>query len=221
MTSPTSSKEQPININITKPGVIGEVDKYSCFREYIIVNNLDLQQQVKDLTNEVYKLKTIIDEKEDEEDKYDTRTRYLRSLLTNLNELKKGHFEISNNRKDLVNKINNMWNEMYSKQYNYIIKQMCLLITGLFINKIPKLLLPKALIINNPYFEHILYLTINICMIYQIVQSYLDYTQLFNDCKNRVKNKCEEVLNSNKEKEKELAKLEESTLSLENWIYEV
>ena len=221
MTSPTSCKEQPINIHITKPGGVGEVDKYSCFREYIIVNNLDLQQQVKDLTNEVYKLKTIIDEKEDEEDKYDTRTRYLRGLITNLNELKKGYFEISNNRKDLVNKINNMWNEIYTKQYSYIIKLICLLITGLFINKIPKLLLPKVVFINNPYFEHILSLAFNVCIIYQIVQSYLDYTELINDCKNRVNTKCDEVLNSNKEKEKELAKLEESTLSLENWIYEV
>ena len=47
MTSSMSEIEQPININISRVGDNG--DKYNAFKEYLIINNLDLQTEVKDL----------------------------------------------------------------------------------------------------------------------------------------------------------------------------
>ena len=95
--------EKPININISRTN--DKEDKYNEFKEYLVINNLDLQVQVLKLRDEINDLKNQLNEKENDEDKYDSRTRYMRNLLTNLNELKKGYKEISENRKYLVNEV--------------------------------------------------------------------------------------------------------------------
>ena len=58
-------------------------------------------------------------------------------------------------------------------------------------------------------------------MLYTISFTYLEYYKYVKTSKNNIKNKQNELNNINKNKEKELTALDDSTLSLENWIYEV
>lgn len=207
--------ETPININISRTN--DKEDKYNEFKEYLVINNLDLQVQVLKLRDEINDLKNQLNEKENDEDKYDSRTRYMRNLLTNLNELKKGYKEISENRKYLVNEVDKLWNQMYKKSLEYNIKTIIYFILILFINKISKMIK----IFNNYYFETTLYSSINVIMLYTISFTYLEYYKYVKTSKNNIKNKQNELNNINKNKEKELTVLDDSTLSLENWIYEV
>ena len=207
--------EKPININISRGN--DREDKYNEFKEYLVINNLDLQVQVLKLRDEINELKNQLNEKENDEDKYDSRTRYMRSLLTNLNELKKGYKEISENTKYLVNEVDKLWNQMYSKIFEYNIKIIMYFIVLLFINKISTI----VKVFNNYYFETTLYSTINVMFLYTICFTYLEYYKLVKSSKNNIKHKQNELNNINKNKEKELTALDDSTLSLENWIYEV
>ena len=86
MTLPTEIEQSPININISRQ--TEQDEKYNQFKEYLILNHLDLQRENKMLKDMITDLKSQLNEKENEEDKYDSRTRYFRGLLTNLNELK-------------------------------------------------------------------------------------------------------------------------------------
>ena len=76
MSATPMDTEQPININISRTG--DSSDKYNSFKEYLIINNLDLQNEVKDLKNEISSMKIEINEKEITEDKTDASIRYLR-----------------------------------------------------------------------------------------------------------------------------------------------
>ena len=125
--------ENPININISRSN--DTKDKYNEFKEYLVINNFDLQKQVLEMKQEINDLKTQLNEKENDEDKYDSRTRYMRSLLTNLNELKKGYKEISENRKYLVSEVDKLWNNMYKNSLDYNIKITIYFIVLLLINK--------------------------------------------------------------------------------------
>ena len=48
MSANSPDKDQPININISR--ATDTADKYNAFKEYLIVNNLELQNEVRDLT---------------------------------------------------------------------------------------------------------------------------------------------------------------------------
>ena len=207
--------ENPININISRSN--DTKDKYNEFKEYLVINNFDLQKQVLEMKQEINDLKTQLNEKENDEDKYDSRTRYMRSLLTNLNELKKGYKEISENRKYLVSEVDKLWNNMYKNSLDYNIKITIYFIVLLLINKFSMLIT----IFNNYYFEATINSTINIILLYTIFKTYLEYYKLVKSSKKNIINKQHELNTINIKKEKELTILDESTLSLENWIYEV
>ena len=72
MTATMDGEQQPININIAQGGKFDE--KYNQFKEYLILNHLDLQNDNKLLKDQVNELTKQLQEKETEEDKYDSRT---------------------------------------------------------------------------------------------------------------------------------------------------
>lgn len=204
--------EQPISINISRLGNNG--DKYNAFKEYLIINNLDLQTEVKDLKNQIGILKVEINEKEIEEDKSDSRIRYMRGLLNNLNEIKKGYISISKEREHLVNNTNRLWNNIYKVSENYHLKlvmyNIIFILQNIILNSI-----------TYTKFRHIINITLNILLVYIIGYNYYQYYKTICYDKSSIKNKNDITLAKIKDITSELTKLEESTLALDSWIYEV
>lgn len=203
---------QPININITRPN--DNEEKYNQFKEYLIINHLDLQRETQNLKNEIVELKIDLQEKETEEDKYDARTRYFRSLLTNLNELKKGYHLISIKKHELLDITNKKFDNFYNINKEYYFKLMILHI----------LYMAEHIIFQYLKLTRIqltIYIALNSTLIYLIVYNYRLLYKYFDIYKNVKDPSIELIKNEIREKDKELAKLDESTLSLENWVYEV
>ena len=204
--------EQPISINISRGG--DNSDKYNAFKEYLIINNLDLQREVKDLKNQIGLLKVEINEKEIEEDKSDSRIRYMRGLVNNLNEIKKGYISISKEREHLVNNTNRLWNNIYKVSENYHLKllmyNIILMLENIILNSI-----------TYTKFRHIINITLNILLVYVIGYNYYQYYKTICYDKGSIKNKNDITLAKIKDITTELTKLEESTLALDSWIYEV
>ena len=77
--------ERPININITKDMGGYENNEYNGFNDYIII----LQGENKNHIANITSFKEKIENYKENEDKYDNIMRYMKSLLQNLNDLKK------------------------------------------------------------------------------------------------------------------------------------
>ena len=210
-----SSSENPINISISRDA---EKDtKNNEFKEYIITSNINLVREMNDLRIEMTRLEQELSEKEKEEDKYDSRTRYMRGLITNLNELKKGYKEIAEHRKYLLNKTDDIGCNMVKKCYNYNIKTILYSVLIVYFNNLPYYIK----ILNNYYAENALYFMINMILFYNVINIYIEYNKNIKNYENRIKQAREDFYSVYIKKENELTKLDESTLSLENWIYEV
>lgn len=202
----------PININISRQ--TEQDEKYNQFKEYLILNHLDLQRENKMLKDMITDLKNQLNEKENEEDKYDSRTRYFRSLLTNLNELKNGYKEISKNRNNLVNQTNNNWYALYKVHRKFNIQIMFANIVFMLVQFIFQYYKPSPI-------KLAIYLIVNTTFIYGYIDRYTKLIKYVKIHRNERKPLVDKVLKEIKEKETELVKLDETTLSLENWIYEV
>jgi hypothetical protein len=202
----------PININISRQ--TKQDEKYNQFKEYLILNHLDLQRENKMLKDMITDLKNQLNEKENEEDKYDSRTRYFRSLLTNLNELKNGYKEISKNRNNLVNQTNNNWYALYKVHRKFNIQIMFANIVFMLVQFIFQYYKPSPI-------KLAIYIIVNTTFIYGYIDRYTKLIKYVKIHRNERKPLVDKVLKEIKEKETELVKLDESTLSLENWIYEV
>ena len=70
--------ETPINISLTHTSK--NENNYNEFKEYIIINNLDLQKQVLEWIDKVNNLQNELNEKEKEEDKHDAQIRYSKGI---------------------------------------------------------------------------------------------------------------------------------------------
>ena len=205
-------ERQPININIA--GRNDHDEKYDQFKEYLILNHLDLQKETQTLKNEVVGLKIELQEKEIEEDKYDTRTRYFRSLLVNLNELKKGYQYISSRKNELLDITNDKLDSLYNINKQYYIKLIVLNMLYLLDHLIFRYF--KLTPINFT-----LYLIINSTLVYAIVYKYVSLYDYIEACKNKKDPLVELIKTDIKEKTNELTNIDDATLSLENWVYEV
>lgn len=205
--------EQPININISRGGK--EVsDKYNTFKEYIIINNIELQSEVAALKDRICELCTEVHEKELEEDKTDTRVRYLRSLVNNLNELKKGYIKIGKYRETLVKDTACIWEDIYKLSEHYHA-------TILAYNIIFGLQNIICVFLSHTHLRLMLNISINIIIMYTIGRTYFEYHNQVKNYKNNIKMLKDTTTQQIKDAEKELLVLEDSTLSLDNWIYEI
>ncbi len=105
---------KPLNINITQGGeeIIKNNPTSNTFKDYIIKNNQDLNQENKDLQLKIKDLENELSSKEDENDKYDERIRYMKGLLVNLHEIKNYALKIKDHQKELVGKYKQMTNRL-------------------------------------------------------------------------------------------------------------
>lgn len=212
MSANSPDREQPININISKSG--DSSDKYNAFKEYLIINNLDLQAEIKDLKNQVNVLQIEINEKEITEDKTDSSVRYLRSLVNNLNEIKKGYVSISKDREHLVNNTNRGWNDICKISKTYHLQLVLSNVIFIIWNIILRMM-------TYTRFRYMINITMNIMIIYATGHRYYNYYKTVCACRNNIKNKNDTLLIKIKDATTDLTKLEESTLALDSWIYEV
>lgn len=202
----------PFNINITRGN--DRADEYNQFKEYLILNHLDLQKETRVLKDEISGLKIELHEKETEEDKYDTRTRYFRSLLINLNELKKGYQHIISKKQELLDITNNKLDSLYNINKQYYIKLIVLNMLYLLEHLVFQYFKLTSIKIT-------IYLIINSTLVYAIIYKYLLLYDYIETSKN-VKDPSVELIKTEiKKKTKELINTDDATLSLDNWVYEV
>ena len=200
----------PINISISKSSE-NSPNSYNEFREYVIQNNVQLQKELKENIQQVKELEAAVAEKEVEEDKSDTRLRYMKGLLQNLNELKTDYSKVTQKTEEKF-KIINVYNTKFTDEavkimiyYHMLLFNLSLLYYFLFSTSV------IICVLNAVEFLIICYCATKINTIYQ----YLLDIELKN--KPIIKYLDEEI----KEMKKEIKKTEDSTLSLDNWICEM
>ena len=203
------ASETPININITKDMGGQENNQYNEFKDYIIKNNVILQEENKNHIETITSLKEKIETYEEAEDKYDNRMRYMKGLLQNLNELKKDYTRISSKSEDKLKLIQELHKK--NKKNYYEIYAFLLLINLLTI-------------ITPFYFVNVfvmfLQTSASIIYIYSCFKIKNNYELIKTNSKEATNSVKEITLEINKIKE-EIKKAEDSCLSLDNWICEV
>lgn len=204
--------QKPININITSNGEELQVpNEYNEFREYIVKNNILLQNDIKLKVAEVKELEAKIQEHEEEENKYDSRMRYMKGLLQNLNELRAMYVNVKDKTEqkiEIIREHNKTTKSIYYEIYAFLI-----------ITNIATLVTPFTreyynwfnLLLQILYFAGLPY------SVYKIKTKYCSIQIISKEATNRMKEKTQEI---NKIKE-EIKKIEESCISLDNWICEM
>jgi hypothetical protein len=203
------ASETPININISKDNGSHDNNEYSEFKDYIIKNNVILQQENKNFIEIITSLKEKIESYEEAEDKHDNRMRYMKGLLLNLNELKKDYAKISSKSEDKVKLIQ----ELHKKnKKNYYEIYAFLLVINLLT------------IITPLYFVNLfvmfLQTSASIIYIYSCFKIKNNYELIKTNSKEATNSVKEITLEISKIKEV-IKKAEDACLSLDNWICEV
>ena len=202
----------PININISKNDEKTPIP-YSEFKKYIIVNNIELQRELKASIENVKTLEATIAEKESEEDKYDNRIRYMKGLIQNLNEIKLeySYLHVKENKKfKLVNK------QLNSVKYKHMKNYICGLI--IFIANI--ILKYSDYLTNSNITNLIIYLSYSFVLCYTVHVLFQNYTTISID-EQKLKKSITLLDSQIKEKKIEIKKIEDATLSLDNWVCEI
>ena len=207
----------PININISSANNTKTNEesqngvKYSEFREYIIKNNIALQEEVKSKTVTIKELEAKVQEHEQEEDKYDTRLRYMKGLLQNLNELKGLYLQIkisSDIKTEIIREHNKTTKKLYYEIYAFLI-----------VINILTLITPFTLEYFNMFnlLLQTMYFTLVPYGVYKIKDKYTKIQTISKDATQRMR---EQTVEINKFKE-DIKKIEEASISLDNWICEL
>ena len=207
-----SSYKQPININIAKNDDGNTCNTYNEFKDYIIINNVNLQKELKESVINIKKLEQELLSKEEIEDKYDTRIRYMKGLLQNLNELRNDYSNIAVKTDSQMTIIKDHYKNVVKKNYFeiYTILIVCNLLT---------LITPFKLEYFNK-FNLILQLFYIIFVIYSFKKIKNNYYTIISTSKtgaNLIKDIKTEI-NSIK---LNIKKTEQSCISLDSWINEV
>lgn len=205
-----TSSENPININIQK-GLDNQEDKYNEFKDYIIKNNIELQKEIKSNLELIKSQEAKIQTHEEEEDKYDTRIRYMKGLLQNLNQLQKLHFEIKTKTEikiEIVRDHNKKTKAIYYQIYLYLVViNILTLVTPFTLTyfNLFNLLLQTLYIIAIPF------------MVNKIKNNYYSISTISKQSTDSLKQQTSEI-NIIKQ---EIKKIEDSSISIDNWIDEV
>ena len=208
MSNTESQDSQPININISTKENEKKGDEYINFKEYIIVNNIALQKEVQEANMKIKTLEYEVQSKEENEDKYDTRIRYLKGLLQNLNELRNDYNNVSQKTEEKLKMVQDL-HKKNKKNYYEIYALLTIintltLITPLYYINIYLLLLQTSSIFIISY------------NIYKIKEKYVLIKEDSKDTTIQFKTITSQI---NKIKE-EIKKTENSCISLDNWVNE-
>ena len=204
--------QKPINISISSNGEELQVpNEYNEFREYIVKNNILLQNDIKLKVAEVKELEAKIQEHEEEENKYDSRMRYMKGLLQNLNELRAMYSDVKDKteqKTEIIREHNKTTKTIYYEIYAFLV-----------ITNLATLVTPFTreyynwfnLMLQIFYFAGLPY------SVYKIKTKYCSIHTISKEATNKMKEKTQEI---NKIKE-EIKKIEDSCISLDNWICEM
>uniref|UniRef100_A0A6C0LE75 Uncharacterized protein n=1 Tax=viral metagenome TaxID=1070528 RepID=A0A6C0LE75_9ZZZZ len=206
---------QPMNINITNSKETSETEDYSEFEKYIIINNIQLTKENKQLREQITELEKQNNEHESENDKYDERIRYMRGLMHNLYSLKEMSSLVRNNWEEYAKKSNKLFNK-----YNdidglinkiiviYIINLVIILLIDVLFNNnyiilIKMIIYNSAIIalfstsykkfINNDDLYKISWCHKNKKIVMKYNEEYYNIKNLQNDLENQTKEKIKEI----------------------------
>ena len=207
-----SSSQKPININISSNGENGEnLDQYNEFREYIVKNNIVLQNDICLKISEIKELQAKIQEHEEEENKYDTRLRYMKGLLQNLNELRNMYSNIKDKteqKAEIIREHNKTTKNVYYEIYAFLV-----------ITNVATLVTPFDLEYYN-WFNLLLQMIYFVIVPYCLYKTKTKYYSIHNISKDATIQMREKTQEINKIK-LEIKKIEDSVISLDNWICEI
>ena len=206
-----SNSEVPININITKDNKNSHENNYNEFKDYIIKNNILLQDENQKNRELVKTLESKIENYEDNEDKNDVRIRYMKGLLQNLNELKIEYNNIIK-RTEFQLKNGNNFNKVSLKLYKKICYVSILIQIGI------------EIIINTFTIYYLFPLIVNTILFgfltYGIIHIKNSYHKLINE-KKKLNSENSSITIEITTIKNEIKKTEEACLSLDNWICEI
>lgn len=205
------ASETPININITKDMGGQENNQYNEFKDYIIKNNIILQQENKNFIEIITSLKEKIESYEEAEDKHDNRMRYMKGLLQNLNELKKDYSNITLKTEEKNKNLNNFNKNIIKLNRHIIYILISIELTVIFL----------IFTINTLNILLLLFNTIIISILtYGCIVIRNKYKKIYNEI--YYLNNNNTILSSQIIKIKEeIKKAEDACLSLDNWICEI
>ena len=202
------TQSSPININISDTNEKNE--SYNEFKDYIIKNNIELQKELKKSNIKIKKLESQLQEEKENVDKQDTKLRYIKGLLQNLNEIKKEYSTITLKTEEKLTRV-----KEHSKKTKIIYFKMLKIL--IFIN-ILTFITPFSF--NNINMFNIILQTIYITLLpFSIFKVKKNYYLLIEDTKNTI-NGLKEITSSIIIIKTEIKKTEESCFSIENWINE-
>jgi len=203
--------DTPININISKDNGSHDNNEYSEFKDYIIKNNVILQQENKNFIEIITSLKEKIESYEEAEDKYDTRTRYMKGLLQNLNELKKDYSKITLKTEEKNKNLNDFNKNIIKLNRDIIYILISIELTIIFLIFTINSLNILLFVFNTIIISILTYGCIVIKNKYKKIYNEIYYLNNNNTILSRQIIKIKE----------EIKKAEDACLSLDNWICEV
>lgn len=206
----SSNEAQPININISK-NTEYEDNKYNEFKEYIIKNNINLQNELRENVLKIKDLEKEISEKESIEDNYDNRIRYLKGLLNNLNEQRSDYSKITKKTEDKLNLVKQHHTNTKKNYYEIYVYLIILNILTLITPLSLKYINIYYLVLQTLYFTYLPYSFIKIKNI---------YFSLINHSKTAT-NSIKDITTEINIVKLEIKKTEDACLSLDKWICEV
>lgn len=216
------SKQSSINININNDDNPSETENinlknpYTQYKEYIIKNNIALQNENTISREKIKELESVILQQENEEDKYDNRIRYMKGLINNLNELKNSYNELCKDNESITIAYIDHETKIYKEAKIFYAKNFGLNFSFILWNIF--LIFTTALLNNYYYFIGLVIDTLIIIQIYFVYKYYYSLLIESNEKVNTISNNLKNKISSIKD---EIKKLEESTMSLDNWICEI
>ena len=208
----STRKSSPVHINISSndehPVACSE---YNEFRDYVIRNNISLQSDIKLKIEEIKELEAKNMQYEEQEDKYDTRVRYLKGLLQNLNQLRSMYSNIkdkSEQKIEIIRQHNKKSKQIYYEIYAFlIIINIAILLTPFDLEYYNWF----TLLCKLSYFAGLPY------CVYKIITKYSSIDIISKEATNNMREKTQEI-NYIKQ---EIEIIEASCITIDNWIYEI
>ena len=205
----STSSINPINISISRNNEKVEYD-YNEFKEYIIKNNINLQNELRENILKIKDLEKEVSEKESIEDKYDNRIRYMKGLLQNLNELRNDYSKITTKTEKQTILVKDLHKTTKKKYYTIYIHLILLNILTLITPISLKYINIYYLILQTLYF---IYLPFSFIKIKNIYYSFI------NDSKTAI-NSMKDISTEINIIKLEIKNTEDACLSIDNWICE-
>lgn len=205
------TSENPININISKETSSNNSSTYSEFKDYIIRNNITLQEENKKNIENIKDLENKILEYEENEDKYDTRMRYMKGLLQNINDLKEQNNKVIKKVDEKVKLYKNYHKQIEKLYFEVFLLLILIEFILLFISQINNISF-KIKLINS-----IISLAIITFVVYKFKNSYKKISYE----KKNLNDKLISLTNDINKINEDIKKTESSSITLDNWISEI